>query len=390
MSFPKLKNALLCRVLVYVVVLGAFIVPIVLVAYIPMIPVAIKWVFGALMLLCLVFYIIRNFALLMSMDIELALLHCQNTARRQFDLPRFVSITTIEKRLSRFGRGYEPTSIYPKPAALRYKFNSPLTIYTSGIERVVLVYHTDFLDKNTFGSIFKSASANSYSLRGKKKALFLDSAQKSSPLSRVTVAVIFAKAVDDGFREGLFDTVCKQDGDGWEKAFLPCVIDIQNRVCVFNSLRLPYYGFAYPAKNRGIGIIRKRIFGGRLPLSKNPYILESKNGIDIEESLWQYWRKNKKKYVISERKNKKRFEKMEHNQVLTDGDFLYVKLKQRGAMFAVSLDKESKTAEIECVNFWSYPKANAISKNDALEIRNLISNYFSELGFYCTFVSLEE
>jgi hypothetical protein len=31
MKFPKLKNALLCRILVYVVVLGAFLVPMALI-----------------------------------------------------------------------------------------------------------------------------------------------------------------------------------------------------------------------------------------------------------------------------------------------------------------------------------------------------------------------
>ena len=38
MPFPRLKNALLCRILVYVVVIGAFAVPAVIVVKLPFVP----------------------------------------------------------------------------------------------------------------------------------------------------------------------------------------------------------------------------------------------------------------------------------------------------------------------------------------------------------------
>ena len=46
LEFPKLKNALLCRILVYVVVLGGFIAPIIIVANLNFVPVAIKIITG--------------------------------------------------------------------------------------------------------------------------------------------------------------------------------------------------------------------------------------------------------------------------------------------------------------------------------------------------------
>ena len=42
MPFPRLKNALLCRILVYVVVIGAFAVPAVIVVKLPFVPDGIK------------------------------------------------------------------------------------------------------------------------------------------------------------------------------------------------------------------------------------------------------------------------------------------------------------------------------------------------------------
>lgn len=46
MNFPRLKNALLCRILVYVIVLGAFIAPIIIVVNLKFIPDTVKVLVG--------------------------------------------------------------------------------------------------------------------------------------------------------------------------------------------------------------------------------------------------------------------------------------------------------------------------------------------------------
>ncbi len=43
-------------------------------------------------------------------------------------------------------------------------------------------------------------------------------------------------------------------------ALLPCVIDLEEQICTFDSMRMPCTGFQYPIKNRGIKIIRKYLF----------------------------------------------------------------------------------------------------------------------------------
>ena len=86
LPFPRLKNALLCRILVYVVVIGTFAVPAVIVVKLPFVPDGIKALacIGA-MAGCLV-YVIRNFCILMEMDILFATL-LLGTERPAADIP---------------------------------------------------------------------------------------------------------------------------------------------------------------------------------------------------------------------------------------------------------------------------------------------------------------
>jgi len=145
---PKLKNALLCRILVYVVVLGGFIAPIIIVANLKFVPEAIKVIVGIGLVVGLLVYLIKNFVLLMAMDVGLAMLHCHNTARKHFVLPKSFSEQKVEREFTRFGKEYEPSAISHRPETLRYKSNAPMTIYSSGIEKIIATYHIDFLDKN--------------------------------------------------------------------------------------------------------------------------------------------------------------------------------------------------------------------------------------------------
>ena len=86
LNFPKLKNALLCRILVYVVVLGGFIAPIVIVVSLKFVPEAIKVIASLGLAVGLLIYLFKNFVLLMAMDVGLAVLRCHNTARKHFVL----------------------------------------------------------------------------------------------------------------------------------------------------------------------------------------------------------------------------------------------------------------------------------------------------------------
>ena len=389
MKSPKLKNALLCRILVYVVALGGFIAPIIIVANLKFVPEAIKVIVGIGLAVGLLIYLLKNFVLLMAMDVGLAMLHCHNTARKHFILPESFSEQKVERRINRFGKKYEPSAISPRPETLRYKSNAPMTIYSSGIEKIIATYRVDFLDKSQYQLIVNSATANSKALKGKKKHRFLDKSQKSSPLNRATVIVIFAKQVDEKLRNSLFDAVCKNGGDGFDTAILPCVVDLEKQVCTFDSMRMPYTGFQYPVKNRGIKIIRKYLFNNKFPFADSPDMLDPIKDMDPEQSLWDFWKTMKNELVSDDKNMKKRFEKMKHGDIVFEDGYIYLKWEDHGLWISVELNEELRTAAIDPIDSWYYPESNKIAKAAKKEIKTLLNTYFAGLGYTTKYISYE-
>ena len=389
MKIPQLKNALLCRILVYAVVLGGFIAPIIIVANLNFVHETIKIVVGIAFAIALLVYLIKNFVLLMAMDIGLATLHCNNTARKRFALPRLFAVKKVENRILKFGKPCSPIAISPKPHLLQYKSNAPLTIYSSGIEKVIAVYYIDLLDKKQYHSIITSATANSNSLKGKKKHQFLDKSQKKSPLNRVTVIFIFAKQVDPDFQDNLFKAVCQNGGDGFDTATIPCVVDLETQRATFDSMRIPYAGFQYPVKNRGIKLIRKCLFNGKFTFANSPDAVDPIKDIDPEQSLWSFWRNMKKELISDEKEAKKRYENMAHKELIFDDGYVYLKWEDKGIWVSVELDEETKFAEIDEIDSWYYPKQNKIAKTTIKEIKGIINSYFAELGYTTRFISYD-
>ena len=390
MYFPRLKNALLCRILVYVVVLGGFIAPIIIVVNLKLIPEIVKIIIVISLAIGLLAYLIKNLVLLITMDIMLATLHCRNTARKRFILPRSFSVKKTENKISRFGQKCEPIAISPHPETLQYKSKVPITIYSSGIEIVVATYHVDILDKSYYHLIFNSATANSKALKGKKKHRFLDKSQKKSPLNRATVIVIYAKQVDKEFSDDLFDVVCKNGGDGFDTAVLPCVVDLEKQICTFDSLRNPYTGFQYPVKNRSIKIIRKYLFHNKFPFSDSPDTLDPMKDINPEQSLWNFWKATKKELIMEDKEFKKRFKKMQHSDIFLEDGYIYLKWEDRGIGVSVELNEELRIAEIDAIDTWNYPKSNKIAKETVKKIKSLINTYFAGLGYVVKYISYEQ
>ena len=389
MEFPKLKNALLCRILVYVVVLGGFIAPIIIVANLNFVPVAIKIITGVTLAIALLVYLIKNFVLLLAMDIGLATLHCNNTARKRFALPLSFAVKKVENRILKFGKPCSPIAIVPSPHMLQYKSNAPLTKYSSGIEKVIAVYHIDLLDKNQYHSIINSATANSNALKGKKKHQFLDKSQKKSPLNRVTVIFLFAKQVDPNFRDNLFNAVCQNGGDGFDTATIPCVVDLETQFATFDGMRIPYAGFQYPVKNRGIKLIRKCLFNGKLTFANSPDAIDPIKDTDPEQSLWSFWRNMKKELISDEKETKKRYEKMVHKELIFDDGYIYLKWEDKGIWVSVEIDEKTKIVEIDAIDSWYYPKQNKIAKTTIKEMKGIINSYFAELGYTTKFISYD-
>ncbi len=388
MNQPKLKYPRICRILTYVVVVGCGLLPIFAVFHLPVHDM-VKAVVIVSSLIGLSVYLIKNFAVLMMMDMVLASLSCYRTARRQYDLPSGRTADTIRCSILRFGRQCDPGLIQPQPSALRYKFSNPWTVYSCGIERIVAAYEVDYLDNDIYRGILSSAKTNSKALSGKKKAIFLDETQKKAPLHRVTVVLILAHKIDPKMIPDLYDLVCKQCGDENENCIVPCIVDLAQHTCVFNCLRVPYIGFGYAVKNRGIRLIKNRVFGGNLNLRGNERFLEPIRDLNPEDSLWDFWRDLQHQFIGTERATKRRFEAMGERGIQIEGDMLYLKWDHRGVCQSVELDAENKIARIESVTNWAYPKAQPIGKTIIQKIEDHISTYYTRQGYTAKFVDIE-
>lgn len=388
LKFPKLKMALLCRILVYVVVIGCGIAPVVAVLSIKVVPDIVEVIVSLGSAFGLVIYIYTNFFLLMAMDFALAMQHCQNTARKRFYLHPSFSKQMVSRKLSHFGQKCEPTAISPHPDDFRYKSNASMTVFSSGIEKIIVSYHTDYLDKDRYHRIFMSAIANSKSVAGKKRH-HVDKSQKNAPLNRATVIIIYAKQVDSNLNDDLFELVCKDSGDGLDTAVLPCVVDLENRICTFDSLRIPYMGFQYPVKNRGVRIIRKYLFNNRFTFAKSPYVLETKSHLDPEQSLWSFWKSMKRELISTQAEAKKRYGKMKHREITFENGYIYLKWEDRGIWVSAELNDETKEVEVDVIDSWYYPKANKIGKQTVTEIKSLINAYFADLGYSVKYLSYD-
>ena len=388
MNIPKLKYPRLCRILTYVVVIGCGLLPILIVFSLPTADV-VRVIVILASLIGLLFYLARNFMVLMMMDMALASLSCYRTARTQYALPANRTADAIRRSILRYGIQCDPSPVQPQPAALRYKFSNPITIYSRGIERVIAAYEVDLLDKDMYRNIFSSAKTNSKALIGRKKALFLDKQQKKQSLHRVTVVMILAHRVEPQLIPNLYDLVCKQCGDENENCIVPCVVDLSHHTCVFNCVRIPYIGFEYAAKNRGIRIVKNMVFGGRLNLSGNTHFLEPIRDVNPEESLWDFWKELHHQFVGADRETKRRFESMSERETIIVGDVLYLKWDQRGICQTIELDTENKIARIESVTDWFYPKTQPIGKKTIAKIEEHITSYYAKQGYTVEFVGID-
>lgn len=387
MRFLKLKHPLVCRIATYVVFVGIWIIPMVAVICIPMLPDLVKVLASLACMAGLLGFLVRNFAILMGMDIFLGTLQGCKGAYRQYPLK--TDAKTLEKRLSRFGQACEPRATMPKPQILRYKSTAPINIYSSGIEKVVAVYPCGLLTKTEYQSIVNSAVTNSQALAGKKKHRLLDKAQKTSPLNRVTVILILASSVEPSLSQSLYDLVCKNEGDGYDVSVLPCVVDLSAKTCVFNSSREPYYGMQYPVKNRGIRLIKKYVFGGKFPKGTGE-LLEEVDDFDTNQSLWTFWKELKNEFRDQDQKTKKHLGKLKHGQILVRGEEVLIKLEDRGTVWPILNEDETSELQVMISDHWDYPKMRPMSKKHIGLIKGMVQDYFALKGKIVRFVTMED
>ena len=395
MHIPKLRNPGLCRVMLYMIVI---LIPVAVIAAVFAVSgliegfpdIAAALIVVAALVIWLI-WLIRNAGFLLSVDIILAGLAADKAARERFVLTDAFSAAGAERRLSRFGRQGEPVRCATPPEILRFRSRASLTIYSYAVEKTVAVYHTDYLDRELYRSIVSSARTCSDSLSGKKKYPVIDGKRKKAPLNRSTVIVIFAKNTDVRLSGELPGLVSRNGGDGENSSFLPCVVDLGGRRCIFDSTREIYEGFgAYPAKNRGIRLIRKLVFGGKLPLAESPERVRGRLVPDTDQGLFR-WISGMHRDIVKElREDKKRYRSMCDGEIVFEDGCIYLKWKDRAIMTYAELDSGSMTAEIGEIEFWDWPTKGPVDGAKIAEMKRRIDEYFGRMGYRTNYGGFSE
>ncbi len=392
MNIFKIKNARFCLVFGSILILLISVFPFVFLA-IPGFNDAFKIICFLVLSVLSLYWLIKLLPVLLLAQLVLTTIDCENKARLKFELPKKFNIKDLEKRISKYGKSYEPVTVFPQPEILNYKFKNPVSIYSKGFETIVSTYTTEILTEDIYKSIIKSANINIKNLSGKKKAFFLDSQQKKSPLKRTNIIFIFANAVDESIEKRLFEILSNTDKDGFDNSILPCVINLKKGEIIFNSVALPDVFASNYARNRGIRLIRKKFFRNKLELKNNYNFVKpifNDKAFDREQTLWQLLKSEFDEIILIERKNNQIFKKLSDKQVVFKDDFLYIKYGERGVSLLVEFNEETKIATIDSFDMWDYPKANQISKNTIAVIKKLAISYFANQGYTVKFLSTEE
>lgn len=388
MGFPKLKHPNLCRLTMYLVTAG----PVFLVLFgmiflmdrlaLPDLP-EILLFFGAVSISAIP--LIRNFLVLLFMEMTFGEAHCHFLARTQYPLPAGTSPETIRAAVGRFGISCEPRSPVGAPVALRYAFSKPWTIHNCGIEKVVALYQPELLDSDSLCAIVRSAKTNSTALQGKKTAPRLDKHQKKAPLHRVTVAVILAERVSESLWPGLYNRLAGLCGDPEKDCLLVCVADWSRKCCVFPSQAVPYHGFELAVKNKGIRLIRRLVLGGKALPREDGHRLPPLKDYNPELSLWRFWKLLRRQLHGPDRQAAAIFKTMDSGQIREKGRELYIRRDSKGLCLWVSRDKGSRTVTVEPPDSWYWPRMSRIPQKVRNQLRQVIVQYYENQGWHPVF-----
>ena len=80
---------------------------------------------------------------------------------------------------------------------------------------------------------------------------------------------------------------------------------------------------------------------------------------------------------------------MKHRNILFEDGYIYLKWEDDGLWISVELNEELRTAEIDAIDSWDYPKSNKIAKTAIKEIKTLLNTYFAGLEYTTKYISYE-
>ncbi len=366
----KLTNPILCQLALYLPLLIVCLIVILLLS----LETTVSVILGVVVLLLGVVYLLCAAAILFSCEIILTII--ENWKKDRLWYSQTQTPDQIIARANCFGKPFKEHTASQFPLLVQNKKTHSSTIFWSSIIRTVIVYKTENLDELTYRKIFASAKqieTQTYSPH--KRSIFMTNAENKAPVCHATALIILADKADEAVT-----TTVRKLPDFEEKALVPCIVDLsQKRVC-FDGLKDPTISgmLGTSSKNFAIRLIKKIVFGGRLPLKNNDQFDYSRIDKELlEKSLYDFIVEMRSEFKDSKNKSKKIAKNMVYDEIKIHEESLYIKLGERVAEFTVLDDENEHDIGIMCDEFWIYPKKQKISKRDKKELKERITNFYA-------------
>lgn len=389
----KLKNTVLCQLILYSPVIILFSFSFVLVALIGTGEEAGPW-FTMLIILPMILalvYLFKNLTLFMVSDIVFSIIRSWKKARLWFETDingtsRKVAEKKILSRCRRLSKKYDCDKHFIEPLSLHYRQKSSSSIHWAKIDKFVAVYSVDFLDEELYKEIIKSAKANFKTLHKPfKPTIFTDKRQKKAPNAKCCAVIILADSVS----AYVIPKASKCTEDKQCGCIMPLVADFSTKRYYFDSMKEAFEPglMGRPEKNYSIDVVKKYVFAGKLPLKNNNRMLDFElDGIDLEKSLWQFIKEFKQEGKQIEKSTRKLIEKLKDNEVCYKDEEVFFKLGERTASFLATWDEDNEEKiDVLLLNEWTYPKKSKISLKDMEIIKDRIETELTAKGYQVTF-----
>ena len=81
---------------------------------------------------------------------------------------------------------------------------------------------------------------------------------------------------------------------------------------------------------------------------------------------------------------------MSAGDIVYEDDLLYLMLQKEGVVIFTEKHEDTKTMDIEPIEYWDYPKAKKISGYEKRLIKQKVDDYFQQLGYTTNYISYDE
>lgn len=353
MKFPKIKNTVLCELILYFPAGSMFWYLIIMVLIH-----GTDMEINAAQIICLlalgvlsVVYLLypKHFCLFMMGDALFSGIRAWKRDRLEYrTFCNGHSRESAEKRILRrcrlWGRRYNDLKASDaEQFKIYYRHCSSASALTSGIEKRVAVCSVEHLTEENYSSLITKARQLLKRIPD-GKLYFKTASEKKAPWSYACIVVMLADRVDAEVRALARKTRTVKEN----KYLLPCVSECPSGTYYLDGER-EYYTVglaARPAKNFALSLLHKLVFASRWPLKDKTQLPSSDLEKYLDMSLWEYIRKFNNDYAENKIDSAK--ERKQMLRSLSDGEMqvgehaIYYQMGKRFVECAYLLDDDDE------------------------------------------------